>query len=239
MKQVSVASLSVFVLCFLFLGCSQKELQTESMLRFEAVQAEQQALVLKAMAALDEVGDAPIVNIGQLRYARELSFQAAQVYKRENISGVEQPNLTKLQTRLNAFKPVLAKKSIALLREVANKTKDLQDQLYELKSQSYAANQNRSGENLASHLGLEYNRQIQDCCVTLLNQIQPFLSYSGDDDNSDGIKDRFKQLRWLIHNVEVHQEQILAGDYDMQNYLSEIEQEALKVSDEVSGELSE
>jgi hypothetical protein len=229
MKQVSVASLSVFVLCFLFLGCSQKESKTESMLRFEAVQAEQQALVSKAMAALDEVGDAPIVNIGQLRYAQELFFQAAQVYERENISGVDQPNLTKLQTRLNSFKPVLAKHSVALLREVANKTKDLQAQLYELKSQSYAANQNLSGENLASHLGLEYNRQIQDCCVVLLNQIQPFLSYGDDGNNSDGMKARFKQLRWLIHNVEVHQEQILAGDYDIEEYLSQIEREALNI----------
>lgn len=222
MKQVSVASLSVFVLCFILLGCSQKERKTESMLRFEAVQAEQQALVLKAMAVLDEVGDAPIINIGQLRYARELSFQAAQVYKRENISGVEQPNLTKLQTRLNAFKPALAKKSIALLSEVANKTKDLQAQLYELKSQSYAANQNLSGENLASHIGQEYNREIQDCCIVLLEQIKPFLT---DDDQNT-----FQQLRWLVHNVEVHQEQIIAGDYDIQKYLSQIEQEALNLS---------
>ena len=210
-------------ICGAFFACSEQNKKTEAMLRFEAVQAEQRELVASAKAILDNnVANDPINNLAHVHFAREQILQASLVFKRANISGVAQPNLDAVKNRIIQFQPILAKHAIELLFSVAGKTAELQEKLYELKSQSYAANQFKSSEELATYLGNDYNQAIRDCCLTQLEQIQPLLL---EEKTS-----HYKKLRWLIHNVEVHQEQILAGDYAHENYLQTIQESAAKLN---------
>lgn len=202
-------------LCSIVMACDKQPQKTESMLRFERTQQQQKVLVEKATLVLNrDVLEDPISNLSDLLFAKELSIQAADVYRQANVVGIAQPNLVELEQRIIAFYPSLAEHAVSLLSEVADKSISLKEQLYDLKSQSYAANQRQGGADVATYLGSKYNQDIKTCCLDTLASIR-FLLKQNKQSN-------YIRLDKLIKNVVSDQEEILYQEGKVNMYKEQL-----------------
>ena len=205
-------------------GCDRTPPKTESMLRLEALKRQQQEHVEKALSILDnDVGDNPLTNLAQLKYAREVTINAAAVFKNANVVGIKQPRLEMLEKRFADIRPLLANHSFELLRSVAQQTVDLRERLSEIKSQSYVTSNEQDINGLVEHLAEQYNKDIKQCCLNDLTFIDELLWQPNDD--------TYLSLRKYIGRVTTHQEQILREENRGGAYFNELEQLYLRLSE--------
>lgn len=162
-------------------ACSKEPEKTELMRHFENAQRQTQSIVDKANNILDnKVAQAPLENLAELVYAKEVADQARDVFKEAQIFNVEQPELESLYTKLHSHDPVIAPKAVSLMHEMAQKTIELRKRINDIKSQPYSVSKKAGTDNMVEFLGKQYNKDIQDCCLDDLYRINTLLRASPD-----------------------------------------------------------
>lgn len=214
MKIKLFAVLCLSVVLINLSACNKAPVKTESMLRFERVVSEQQSLIAQANKVLDdEVGNQPIENLSQLLFAKKLKYDSAAVFKDAGISGVEQPELIRLEQRIAHYQPTIAKSASEILIILAQKTITLREELIELRSQSYAANLETGDVGMSSYLGDLYKQDIDSCCLSKLADMKLFLADAPRD---------YDPLKKSLGKVVYSQEAIFTGTLSGKDYLDSL-----------------
>jgi hypothetical protein len=163
-------------------ACSKEPEKTELMRHFEDAQQETKTIVEKANDILDnKIGNAPLENLAQLVYAKEVADAAKNVFKREQIFGFDQPEVDVLFDKLHRYDAELAPKAISLMHQMAQKTIDLRKRINDIKSQPFSVGKNTGTDNMVDFLGSQYNKDIRDCCLDDLYRINTILRASPEE----------------------------------------------------------
>ncbi|GAB3031637.1 hypothetical protein GCM10027098_31370 [Bowmanella dokdonensis] len=174
--------LTLIFLLALLAGCESEPEQTESMLRLQRAHDEAGVWLDKASLQLtEEAFRAPKQHIGSILYGHELLQEARQVYRRADIRGLELPQLSQLELRLQEVNPVLADHALTLMQDVKDRTLLLRGKISDLKATEYGSAKTSSAESI-KYLSRLYNQDINDCCLKDIYKIAQILaSRSGQE----------------------------------------------------------
>ncbi len=163
-------------------ACSKESEKTELMIHFENAQRQTQSVVDKANDILDnKIADAPLENLAELVYAKEVADEAKNVFKKAQIFDVEQPEVDALFSKLHRHDSALAYKAISLMQEMTQKTINLRQRINDIKSQPYSVSKKAGTDNMVEFLGEQYNKDIQNCCLDDLYRINIMLRTSPEE----------------------------------------------------------
>lgn len=156
-------------------GCQPEPAKTDTMLFREATINQAQVPLDKAAVLLtQDVKSAPLSHLDSIILANQNVRAARDIYAKNNINNYSDAKLIELENFIELLDPALVENAKSLLILAVDKTAELREQIEEAKNQPYSARGNDTAQ-LVEFLGKNYNRDVKECCLTTLSQIDQLL----------------------------------------------------------------
>jgi len=162
-------------------SCQEKTKKTDSMLfREAAISSAQQPLKTAQALLTQQIKSHPLENLDTLLIIKNALKEGSKVYEKNNIVGYNDSTQLALETYFVDLEPVLVDQAKTLLEEVIDKTVLLRKQIEEAKTVPYSA-RNTDTSKMVEFLGDAYNKDIRQCCLHSLSQIDQLLASNVKD----------------------------------------------------------
>lgn len=156
-------------------ACDQSPVKTDSILFREKATKEARPFVKKAANLFTpEVQTQPLQHLDTLIIVKHALRDAHNVYSKKKIDNWDDPELTLLQSRLEALYPSIASASTGLLYKAVERTAKLRNKVEIIRTQPVAMTSEGVGNMLGS-LVKEYSNDMDNCCLVALARIDEIL----------------------------------------------------------------
>ena len=136
---------------------------------------EADAFVQKAKTLYSaDVQNAPLEPLDTLVIINEALLDAEKVYKKKQITNWQHPDLAELTQSVGSHYPDIQQHAVDLMLELVKRTRLLRTQIEEVKTRPAMAAE-RSTEEMVKFLSDRYNKEITDCCLRHLGNIDHLL----------------------------------------------------------------
>ena len=199
------------VILMSFIGiqaCQDKIEKTDSMLYRETAINSAQLPLKKAQALLTpQIRSQPLQNLDTLLIIHNALKEGTNIYRQNNIVGYIDSDQQDLESYFVGIEAQLVEHAKSLLLQVIDRTVLLRQQIEEAKTVPYSA-RNTDTSKMVEFLGDTYNKDIRQCCLQSLSQIDQLLAGNVKEhrDLLVLIRSINSELGKVIRSADYHQE---------------------------------
>lgn len=162
-------------------GCQEKIQKTDSMrYREAAVHSAQQPLKNAQALLTEQIRSQPLENLDTLLIIKNALREGSSIYQQNNIVDYSDSAQHALESYFIDLEPILVVQAKKLLMQVIDKTVLLRKEIEEAKTVPYSA-RNTDTSKMVEFLGDVYNKDIRQCCLHSLAQIDQLLASNVKD----------------------------------------------------------
>lgn len=177
MLTLRTPMISIIILLIFVSGCDHTPQKTDSMLFREKAYNDADIAVTKAETLLSqEVLAAPMDNLDTLIIVNDAVKEAINIYKKRNIQNWKHPKLSALQASMQSLQPELIQSSLALIKQLIERTESLRTQIQDAKNLPFSARDQNTDE-MVGFLASRYQKEIEQCCMVKLGRVDHLLNH--------------------------------------------------------------